>query len=58
MYLAPCYATKDFFLAYNSHTGEHSLPLNVHSDKGSQLVAAEKEIANFEWDVIVKRASK
>ena len=57
MYLAPGYATKDFFLAYNSHISDHGLPTNVYSDKGSQLVAAEKEITNFEWDVIARRAS-
>ena len=57
MYLAPGYATEDFFLAYNSHISDHGLPTNVHSDKGSQLVAAEKEIANYEWEVIAKRAS-
>ena len=57
MYLAPGYATEDFMLAYNSHISDHGLPNKVHSDKGSQLVAAGKEIADFEWDVIAKKAS-
>ena len=57
MYLAPGYATEDFLLAYNSHISDHGLPTKVHSDKGSQLVAAEKELTNFDWDVIAKRAS-
>ena len=57
MYLAPGYSTDDFLLAYNSHISDHGLPSKVHSDKGSQLVAAEKELTNFDWDVIAKRAS-
>ena len=56
MYLAPGYSTDDFMLAYNSHTSDHGLPNKVHSDKGSQLVAAGKEI-EFEWDLIAERAS-
>ena len=42
MYLAPGYSTEDFMLAYNSHISDHGLPNKVHSDKGSQLVAAGK----------------
>ena len=57
MYLAPGYATEDFLLAYNSHISDHGSPTKVHSDKGSQLVAAEKELTNFDWDDIAKRAS-
>ena len=57
MYLAPGYATDDFMIAYNSHTSDHGLPNTVHSDKGSQLVAAGNEVANFEWDIIARRTS-
>ena len=57
MYLAPGYATDDFMLAYSSHISDHGLPTNVHSDKGSQLQAAGREVANFEWDVIAQTAS-
>ena len=57
MYLAPGYSTEHFMLAYNSHTSDHGLPNKVHSDKGSQLVAAGKEVTNFKWDAIAKRAS-
>ena len=57
MYLAPGYSTDDFMLAYNSHTSDHGLPSKVHSDKGSQLVAAEKELLNVDWDLIAKTSS-
>jgi len=57
MYLAPGYATSDFMIAYNSHTSDHGLPNYVHSDKGSQLVAAGKEVANFNWNDIAKSSS-
>ena len=40
MYLAPGYSTNDFFIAYDSHVYDHGVPAHVHSDKGSQLVAA------------------
>lgn len=42
---------------YNSHTSDHGLPNTVHSDKGSQLVAAGNEVVNFEWDIIARRTS-
>ena len=57
MYLAPGYATEDFLIAYNSHISDHGLPTKVHSDKGSQLVAAGKEVADFDWVVIAKKSS-
>ena len=57
MYLAPGYATKDFMIAYNSHISDHGIPFYVHSDKGSQLIAAGKEVANFDWDDIARTSS-
>ena len=57
MYLAPGYSTKDFFIAYNSHISDHGIPALVHSDRGSQLVAAGKELANFDWDSIANQSS-
>ena len=57
MYLAPGYATADFMIAYNSHISDHGIPTYVHSDKGSQLVAAGKEVANFNWDDIARTSS-
>ena len=42
--LAPGYATDDFLLAYMSHVHTRGTPLFVHSDRGSQLVAAKKEL--------------
>ena len=56
MYLAPGYSTDDFFIAYNSHISDRGLPSMVHSDRGSQLVAAGKEI-EFDWDCIAQRSS-
>ena len=57
MHLAPGYATYDFMLAYDSHIYDRGLPNQVHSDKGSQLVAAGKEVVEFEWDRITKEAA-
>ena len=47
MHLAPGYATDDFMLAYHSHTSDCGHPTKVHSDRGSQLVAAEKDVTDF-----------
>ena len=57
MHLAPGYSTDDFFIAYNSHVYVRGVPATVHSDKGSQLVAAGKEVMNVDWDTITKRCS-
>ncbi len=57
MYLAPGYSTSDFLLAYDSHVGDHGKPSNVHSDRGSQLVAAGKEVANYDWDEIARKTA-
>jgi hypothetical protein len=49
MHLAPGYSTADFFIAYDSHVYDRGVPANVHSDKGSQLVAAGKEVMDVDW---------
>ena len=57
MYIAPGYSTKDFFVAYDSFISERGIPTTVHSDRGSQLVAAGKEVVEFDWDCIARRTS-
>ena len=57
MYLAPGYSTPDFLLAYDSHVADHGRPSTVHSDRGSQLVAAGKEVADYDWDEIARKTS-
>ena len=57
MHLAPGYSTEDFLIAYDSHVYDRGTPTTVHSDKGSQLVAAGKEV-DFDWDAISRRTSK
>ena len=56
MELAPGYATDDFLLAYQSHVNVRGDPLFVHSDRGSQLVAAHSDVAEemlkYDWDAI------
>ena len=47
-YLALGYSTKDYFIAYSSHISDHRIPALVHSERGSQLVAAGKEVADFD----------
>ena len=61
MELAPGYATDDFLLAYQSHVNVRGDPLFVHSDRGSQLVAAHTDIAEemlkYDWDAIASSTS-
>ena len=57
MHLAPGYSTADFFIAYDSHVYDRGVPANVHSDKGSQLVATGKEVMDVDWKAVAKRYS-
>ena len=57
MYLAPGYSTNDFFIAYNSFISDRGTPTTVHSDRGSQLVAAGKEVIEVDWDCIARKTS-
>ena len=54
--LAPGYSTNDFLLAYQTFVSQRGSPLKVHSDRGSQLVAAKKELCDdplqYDWDTI------
>ena len=56
MELAPGYSTKDFLLAYSSHVSQRGEPSFVHSDRGSQLVAAHRNLTDdtpkYDWDLI------
>ena len=61
MELAPGYSTDDFMLAYASHVSRHGTPSFVHSDRGSQLVAAQKDLCDnpikYDWDAIAASTS-
>ena len=56
MELSPGYSTADFLLAYDAHVSQRGLPSYVHSDRGSQLISAHKEVIsephNYDWDLI------
>ena len=56
MELAPGYSTEDFLLAYSNHVSHRGVPSYVHSDRGSQLVAAHEDITDevlkYDWDAI------
>jgi len=56
LYLACGYATKDFLLAWEQHVSDCGNPLTVHSDRGSQLSRASKEVMedrpDFDWEII------
>ena len=62
MELAPGYSTEDFLCAYEIHTSQRGFPGTVHSDRGSQLIAANKEISDsplhYDWDAIASSSSK
>ena len=59
--LSPGYSTADFLLAYSSHTSVRGDPLYVHSDRGSQLVAAHKDLTDdhlrYDWAHIAQSTS-
>ena len=56
MKLAPGYSTADFLLAYSAHVSQRGLLTFVHSDRGSQLVSAQKDTTvenhKYDWDFI------
>ena len=60
MELAPGYSTDEFLLAYDTHNSCRGIPSYVYSDRGSQLVAAQKEISNdplrYDLDSIASKA--
>ena len=45
MELAPRYSTDDFMLAYKNHYSSWVIPSFLHSDRGTQLVAVQKELS-------------
>ena len=61
MELAPGYSTNDFLIAYTTHISYRGTPSFIHSDRGSQLVSAQKgieETLNYDWDLIISSTSK
>lgn len=55
--VAPGYSTKDFMIAWKCYTADVGQPSTVHSDKGSQLVKAAKDLdegLDYDWDKIVE----
>ena len=61
MELAPGYSTNDFMLAYSSYVSQRGEPGFVHSDRGSQLVSAQKllkdDLPNFDWNTIASSSA-
>ena len=62
MELAPGYATNDFLMAFSTHVSQRGLPSFVHSDRGSQLVAAQRnlveDLPKFDWDLISSTSAR
>ena len=58
LYLAAGYSTAEFLMAYEQFTSDHGRPAMVHSDRGSNLHSAAKEVEEpeLDWDMI-ERAS-
>ena len=50
LYLIEGYATCNFLMAYDQHVADHGNPTFIHSDRGSQLVCAAKEVEQPEFD--------
>ena len=61
MEVAAGYSTDDFLVAYDNHVQVRGTPRFVHSDRGSQLVAAHKDVADellkYDWDLIASSTS-
>ena len=61
MELAPGYSTNDFMLAYSSYVSQRGEPGFVHSDRGTQLVSAQKllkdDLPNFDWSAIASSST-
>ena len=59
--LAPGYSTKDFMLAYSSHVSQRGDPAFVHSDRGSQLVSAQRllndDVPKYDWSGIASASA-
>ena len=59
IYMIRGYSTEDFLLAWDEFVADCGQPLTVHTDRGSQLVAAGKESEEvdrikYDWGVISK----
>ena len=56
LYVVCGYSTAEFMLSYEQFTSDHGFPAYVHSDRGSQLVSAAKEVDSpeYDWDTIVR----
>ena len=54
IYLAAGYATADFLMVYDQFVADYGRPVTIHSDKGSNLVCAAKdvEVPEYDWDEI------
>ena len=44
LYVAAGYSTADFLMSFEQFTSDHGQPSTVHSDRGSNLVCAAKEV--------------
>ena len=60
LYAACGYATSDFLLTWEEHVSDCGHPRLVHSDRGSQLTSAAREVEgedkpNYDWDTITVR---
>ena len=56
LYIAAGYSTADFLMSFEQFTSDHGRPATVHSDRGSNLVCAAKEVdsPDYDWDIIEK----
>ena len=56
MWLAPSYSAKSFMLCFAKQSGIYGRPAKIISDKGSQLVGAQRELEEWEaWGNQVKQ---
>ena len=54
IYVAAGYSTADFMMVFEQFMADHGRPASIHSDRGSNLVSAAKEVdlPELDWEAI------
>ncbi len=56
--IAETYSTESFLMAVRRFMALHGAPKRFQSDKGTQLVAASKQLATWDWTAVYELAEK
>jgi hypothetical protein len=56
--IAETYSTESFLMALRRFMALHEAPKRFQSDQGTQLVAAFKQLATWDWTAVHKAVEK